>query len=242
MQVLAIERFTDPKYRDKAQDYFKKNEKYIMELYHKGIIRAFWSRGDQPGTVLMLEGISLDTLKKTLKSMPLVEKGILTYSLLPLEPYQSGMMLNDEQEVLTIVYASEAIEAFDKTALHELLSVARKKNEKLDITGILLYEDRSFLQIIEGRPSVIKALFNKIKKDSRHKHVAKILEFTSKQKSFDEWTMGHGMVTTDELESIEGMNDFFRSQMRFNDLKEQQVTKILDAFKEGKWRQKIHNN
>jgi muconolactone delta-isomerase len=239
MQVLAIERFTDAKYRDKAQGYFKKNEKHIMELYHKGIIRAFWSRGDQPGTVLMFEAESVEAVKKILKRMPLVEKKIFSYSILPLEPYQSTMMLDEEQEILTIVYASEATEAFNKESLHNLLETARIRNSKLDITGLLLYEDKSFLQVIEGRPSVIKALFNKIKKDSRHKHVAKILEITSHEKSFEEWTMGHGMVTIDELESIEGMSDFFSNQMRFNDLKDTQVKKILEAFRSGKWRQKI---
>ncbi len=239
MQILAIERFTDDRYAKNAKAYLRKNDRYILECHKRGIIQAYWSRGDRAGTVLMLEVDSLESVKKVLKSMPLVKKGIVTYNLVPLEPYQAQQMLQEEDELLTIVYVSEETSVTDKEALNKLLEKSRIRNEKLDITGILLYDEGSFFQLLEGKPRPVRALYKKICADKRHRNIAKITEFKTREKSFSDWSMGYVDIRKEDLQSIEGMNDFFQNSNSFHDLKDKQVQKILEAFRLGKWRQKI---
>jgi Sensors of blue-light using FAD len=49
-----------------------------------------------------------------------------------------------------IVYASSASEAFTGPELQVLLDQARQKNAKFAVTGMLLYKDGNFMQVLEG--------------------------------------------------------------------------------------------
>lgn len=65
---------------------------------------------------------------------------------------------------------------FLKKKLKIMLSKYEKKNEKKDITGVLLYSERNFFQVIEGEKNYVEELFGKIEKDERHKNVMKIFK------------------------------------------------------------------
>jgi hypothetical protein len=121
----------------------------------------------------------------------------------------------------------------------QLLETARRVNAALDISGILLYEDKSFFQVLEGPPKAVKALYEKIGRDKRHYNVIKIIEEPIGTRSFSEWTMGYAGVTRKELQDIEGLNDFFSTQRCYIDLDQNRAKTLLEAFKSGKWRAAI---
>jgi len=66
-----------------------------------------------------------------------------------------------------LVYVSSAVEPFSKTELVELLHVARANNERLGITGMLLYRDGNFMQVLEGEEPVVRDLYARIERDPR---------------------------------------------------------------------------
>lgn len=55
-----------------------------------------------------------------------------------------------------LVYASTATDQFDDRRIPDLLARSREKNGDMDVTGVLLYEDGLFLQILEGEADVIE--------------------------------------------------------------------------------------
>jgi len=63
------------------------------------------------------------------------------------------------------------LSAFDHQALPfaELLTVAREKNSRLGITGMLLYKAGLFLQVLEGDSVRVRELYSKIASDERHR-------------------------------------------------------------------------
>ena len=67
-----------------------------------------------------------------------------------------------------LIYASHAKHAFDETELVSLLKASRTKNLKLNITGMLLYKDGIFMQLLEGDETEVRKLFSTIKHDNRH--------------------------------------------------------------------------
>lgn len=66
--------------------------------------------------------------------------------------------------MLQIVYASSATKAFSKAELVELLTQVRAKNSRLGVTGMLLYKDGNFLQVIEGEEAIIRGLYQSLEK------------------------------------------------------------------------------
>lgn len=129
---------------------------------------------------------------------------------------------------------------FSPSELQELLDKCRLNNAKLDVTGILLYKDGSFFQILEGDETVVKNLFETIAKDKRHKRTTKIIVEPIEERSFANWTMGYPKLTTKELAQIPGLNDFYSHGKSYLELGEGRAKALLAAFKEGRWRASIY--
>jgi Sensors of blue-light using FAD len=140
-------------------------------------------------------------------------------------------------ELVHCIYCSSATAAdLSSEDLERLLEQCRRNNAKLDVSGILLYQDRSFFQILEGDRKVVASLFEKISKDPRHTRTTKIIVEPIEQRAFEQWTMGHSKLTARELAHIPGLNDFFARGLSYMDIGEGRAKQLLAAFAGGKWR------
>ena len=110
-----------------------------------------------------------------------------------------------------IVYVSLANKEMSDQDLKGLLKAARNKNEKLNVTGLLLYRDGFFIQALEGEEDTIDALFDRISKDSRHRDVTTVYKKPIKQRAFPDWTMGFSRMDDAVLEKIDGYSDFLQN-------------------------------
>jgi hypothetical protein len=87
-------------------------------------------------------------------------------------------------------YASMAVTAFDSAALQELLITSRGNNLQLGITGMLLYRDGEFMQVLEGEQAAVQTLYARIARDPRHHRTTTILEGPTDARHFPDWSMG----------------------------------------------------
>ncbi len=182
---------------------------------------------------------SIDEAKEILRLSPLVKQKILTYSFVPLKDYHFDKSLSTEKSNFVLIYVSAQTRELTSLQLQGILETARKRNPAMQITGMLLYHQGSFLQVLEGERSKVEALFAKIETDSRHNKVAKVTTYFMHDRLFSNWSMGFADLTQDQLASIDGLNDFFKNGNSLANIQEKQAKDILSAFKEGKWRQYI---
>jgi Sensors of blue-light using FAD len=93
------------------------------------------------------------------------------------------------KDLVELSYLSEAVSDMSFLGLMRLLESARTFNQNNGITGILLYDNQQFGQIIEGeRASVMKA-WKRIQDDKRH-HRIELLEIREiEERSFPEWLL-----------------------------------------------------
>lgn len=110
--------------------------------------------------------------------------------------------------MIDLIYASSAKNMMTSDELVELLKKAREKNERLDITGMLLYRGGNFLQVLEGDESAVLDLYETIKADPRHHKVLTIGKKTVKERLFNEWEMAFIDLDTVEPDTIPGYSDF----------------------------------
>ena len=135
-----------------------------------------------------------------------------------------------------LIYASKETHKVSEDEILELLSQSRQANKKLSITGMLLYNESSFFQVLEGEKDIIENLFAHIAKDKRHEKVTKIIFEVIPERKFSEWSMGYSIVSSRDLNAIEGMNDFFSGGNCLCDLDNGRAKKLLSAFSDGRWR------
>ena len=89
-----------------------------------------------------------------------------------------------------IVYYSEATKLFTEQEIIELLIKANQYNSARGITGCLVYANNKFIQILEGEHDKVVELYEKIKKDPRHKNILTVIEMSVSQKLFANLGMG----------------------------------------------------
>lgn len=139
-------------------------------------------------------------------------------------------------ELIHLVYSSVSTDSnLSQDDLESILEQSRRNNEKVGITGILLYHAGSFFQVLEGQKDIVEAVYTKISKDERHSRVKKIVSEPIEERDFGEWTMGYPKLSQEQLENVPGMNDFFNLGNSFSQLSEGRSKNLLSAFRKGKW-------
>lgn len=143
------------------------------------------------------------------------------------------------QPLIHIAYASEAKQPFDPLAMAGLVRQASSANEGHGLTGFLLYDNGCFFQLLEGTPTAINGIFEKIRSDSRHGGVVCILNEPVNARMFDAWSMSYITITRGELSAIDGLRDFFSAGATFLQLNPPLARLLIAAFADGRWRQSI---
>jgi Sensors of blue-light using FAD len=135
--------------------------------------------------------------------------------------------------LVELVYVSAATKPYTRERLLELLGTARSHNRAVGVTGVLLYDEGSFLQVLEGDPRDVEELYRHIIKDGAHGGVLVLSRRTITERSFSEWSMG-GLWVTDELGRELGISSYMKGNAHL--APGALVTKVLEAFRDGRYR------
>ncbi|MCU7871777.1 MAG: diguanylate phosphodiesterase [Candidatus Thiodiazotropha sp. (ex Lucinoma borealis)] len=143
--------------------------------------------------------------------------------------------------LIHLIYSSAATRELSEEDLIYLLDRARTKNSKLDVTGMLLYAEGSFFQVLEGDAPTVDELFRIIAQDERHTQVVTIIREPIPTRSFGEWSMSYSTITPQDVAHIVGLNDYFTQASCFGQINPGRAKKLLTAFKKGRWRTRLSN-
>ena len=139
--------------------------------------------------------------------------------------------------MLQIIYASAAVATFSELELAQLLMLARKNNKRLGVTGMLLYLDASFLQVLEGDEAVLKTLFERISVDPRHDSVVTLLKREVEAPHFGDWAMGF-VSPKDLSKDMPGYSDYLRLRGQPNRSTDA-AARMLACFRDGRFRRHV---
>jgi hypothetical protein len=139
-------------------------------------------------------------------------------------------------KLIHCIYASRGNPALSEASLPALLDSARRNNLSLDITGMLLFIEGSFFQVLEGDAPAVDRLYASIARDPRHDRVTQIIREPIAQRSFAEWSMGFVSMTRTHAQSLVGENDFFGSAACLQRVTPGRAKRLLTAFAAGRWR------
>ncbi|UOQ69364.1 BLUF domain-containing protein [Hymenobacter volaticus] len=122
--------------------------------------------------------------------------------------YQAGELTIDqvlellEASVYHVFYHSRARPGLVQADLDALLDWSRRYNAAHGLTGLLLYSDERFVQVLEGTETAVRTLFTRIQQDERHTQVVTLSEGPGPKRWFAEWSMTLGEVNARELEHV----------------------------------------
>ena len=136
-----------------------------------------------------------------------------------------------------IVYVSDVGRKLSDGDLEQIVDTARRNNAKEGLTGVLIFYEDRFFQVLEGDEEAVRSVYESIEKDPRHDDMVKIIEEGIAERSFGDWSMGLMTATRKQIEDeVEGFNDFFQGGTCLTDVDSSRSRKLLQAFASGRWR------
>lgn len=88
MKILAIEKDAEGVTDEDFTPHMKAEAKRAWELYQSGVFREmYFTKGDNPVAVIMMECDSVEEAKKALGTLPLMKAGLISFELMPLVAY-----------------------------------------------------------------------------------------------------------------------------------------------------------
>lgn len=115
--------------------------------------------------------------------------------------------------MLSLIYASSATRLLTDLELVQLLQQSCDKNVCLDITGLLLYRDGNFMQVLEGPDKAVTDLFSTIASDTRHRGVMLLLQEEIAERQFPSWSMGFRNLHDLVIDDVPGYSGFLNESL-----------------------------
>lgn len=92
--------------------------------------------------------------------------------------------------LFSLVYTSRAASPMARADLVGLLQQCRVHNTAARLTGILLYRNQTFVQMLEGQRNRVEPLYEAIRRDPRHHDVTTVTSREQLDRQFPDWSMG----------------------------------------------------
>jgi hypothetical protein len=137
-------------------------------------------------------------------------------------PWRSPM----SEDLLRIVYISTAPDDVSDAELATILKAARRNNLRNNITGMLVYHDQTFIQVLEGPEDAVTATFARISRNPRHDGILVPDRSKISERTFGEWSMG--WIKASDLTCIGFDRDLVALRLTQNTL----IDAMLKAFRE----------
>ena len=101
--------------------------------------------------------------------------------------------------LINLIYHSLAVDHITEQDIKDILEEARAFNKEHNITGLLLFHEGEFVQILEGEEKDVTGIFAKIKEDPRHRLVRLLETSPIKERTFPNWLMAFKPLSDQNL-------------------------------------------
>ncbi len=130
-----------------------------------------------------------------------------------------------------ISYVSTTNPSLSESQIEEALNFSENWNNDHDITGILLYSEGNFFQVLEGEKQLLKDLFKRIKNDDRHQNIITIFQKEIPSIHFN--TYKADFISLDARYHTANLDAYFSQIESLNPSIQSSVKYILNKFAEG---------
>jgi len=104
-----------------------------------------------------------------------------------------------------LIYSSAATREMGRADLEQMLDESRLRNARRGITGVLVFSDGVFLQVLEGEKDDVEDLMERIRLDPRHRDVKVFHEEETDHRVFPTWRMAYLSPRAEDVSAWAGL-------------------------------------
>jgi len=131
-----------------------------------------------------------------------------------------------------LIYTSHATRPLSDADLTALLQWSRERNAEQGITGVLLYGNERFVQVLEGQVAALAELYGRLLRDSRHHTVTRLAYGPIAARRFTQWSMAFRVAAPAQLAELIGYANPDQLELRRagSDLPDGPLFQIIQSF------------
>ena len=95
-----------------------------------------------------------------------------------------------EADLICKVYISSARAGFGDADLQDILDASLRNNGAAGLSGLLMFHEGTFFQVLEGPKAAVQACYARIEMDERHRQIIPMVELEVRERTFAQWRMG----------------------------------------------------
>lgn len=112
-------------------------------------------------------------------------------------------LAGESLRLVQLIYQSKSTSGVTSALqMSDILAVARPRNARLGVTGVLTAVDGLFVQIIEGPETGIEALMGSLRRDPRHADLEVLDRRIVTTRAFEDWDMASPRLACLEVAQI----------------------------------------
>lgn len=115
--------------------------------------------------------------------------------------------------LVQLIYVSSAARLLDEQALRAILESSVRHNTPQAVTGMLLYANGAFMQVLEGDEAAVAETMSRIRADTRHHNIYELYSSTIDHREFGAWNMGFHALTPTDARAWPGYAQFFEHNL-----------------------------
>ncbi|OUD09272.1 hypothetical protein BVC71_11285 [Marivivens niveibacter] len=152
------------------------------------------------------------------------------------DPRSAGAQEDSLGSIVRLIYVSIANADLNADDVVHILDNAKRRNEVNGLTGMLLFDEGQFWQVLEGEALFVQRTYERICLDKRHTNITTLSFEENIEPKFKDFSMGHPVDLTMIHEPV--LSETLKSAGDSDkDAAKTASDKILRGFQSGgKWR------
>jgi len=118
--------------------------------------------------------------------------------------------MDAQHDLYYLVYTSHQRFPLKRHDLRQILDQASHFNQLHQVTGMLIYRNGSFIQVLEGPRDRIQQLYSNISADIRHHQIQLVIQDQAERRYFADWSMGFCDLASDSDRELTAYTTFLR--------------------------------
>jgi hypothetical protein len=145
--------------------------------------------------------------------------------------------------IFQLCYISRSTKALTTSDLTGLLRKWRSKNQQLDVTGLLIYDNGVIIQLLEGPLPAVIDLFSAVSRDPRHSDAKILFQTTEDERMFPEWPMGFCDPRSELLKRLPGYAQFFPQGSSLEDFQRGSTARLFFfQLRDHTWKSQVERH
>ncbi len=127
----------------------------------------------------------------------------------PHKRQKTSLRQEEKSVMIRLSYVSTCAPGLALADVRAILNVANRSNIENNITGMLYWSGKYFMQTLEGDRRAVTVCFNRVCRDRRHTEVELVSALPMSERWFSQWSMGFTQLLAEHrVKLANGANGF----------------------------------